>query len=239
MTCSPPPVLVLVLTLSVQCCRSALPHGPSVLPPKDPKSGSPRPHIVLFVIDDMGWSNIGYHNNNSITPNLDREAAQGITLDRHYAFRWCAPTRSALMTGRLPYHVLQQSDYVSGGMNMLPAKLKQVGYKTHQIGKWHLGSLMSWMTPHGRGFDSSFGYLGGAEDHYLHTNNEAGCEGVDLYETDHVANRSWDGIYSSHMYNHHVKSVIREHTKLKGTTSPLFMYVALQDMHAPNEVPPI
>jgi arylsulfatase I/J len=54
---------------------------------------------------------------------------------RHYVFRWCAPTRSALMTGRLPYHVLQNTNHVAREMTMIPAKLKQVGYKTHQIGE--------------------------------------------------------------------------------------------------------
>ena len=215
----------------------ALPEGPAALPALPPQASAPRPNIVQFVIDDMGWSNIGYHNDHAITPQLDAEAHAGIILSRHYGFRWCAPTRSALMTGRLPYHVWQQADYVSGGMNMLPAKLGQVGYKTHQIGKWHQGGLMEWMTPHGRGFDTSFGYLGGAEDHYAHTDNELGCLGVDLWETDAPANRTeWDGVYSSHMYNTHIQSIIRDHPA-ENSDTPLYMYVAMQDMHAPNEVP--
>ena len=135
---------------------SALPVGPSPLPPVTPTAGAPRPHIVLFVVDDMGWAAMGYHNpGNVFTPNFDEEATAGVILDRHYSFRWCAPTRSALMTGRLPYHVLWSTNYVSGEMNMIPAKLKQVGYATHQIGKWHLGGLLPWMTPHGRGLSLS------------------------------------------------------------------------------------
>ena len=63
----------------------------------------------------------------------DAEAGAGIKLLRHYTFRWCAPTRSALMTGRLPYHVFETSDYVDGGFNMLPAKLRQVGYVSHSF----------------------------------------------------------------------------------------------------------
>jgi arylsulfatase A-like enzyme len=92
---------------------------------------------VLFVVDDMGWANLGAHNNVSgtHTPHFDAAVTDGILLERHYTFRWCAPTRSSLMTGRMPYHVLEGTNYVSGGMNMLPAKLKQVGYATHQIGK--------------------------------------------------------------------------------------------------------
>ena len=102
---------------------------------------------------------------------------------------------------------------------------------------------MEWMTPVGRGFDTSFGYLGGAEDHFKHTNKEAGCEGVDLWDSDRPANRStWDGVYSSHMYNHQVKAVIQEHgarqrNQATHERQPSFLYVTLQDMHAPNEVP--
>ena len=92
------------------------------------------------------------------------------------------------MTGRLPYHVFQSSDHVSRGFTMLPRKLGQVGYVSHQVGKWHLGGINNWMTPVGRGFNSSLGYLTGGEDHYTQFQTGAlGCKAVDLYETDHPA----------------------------------------------------
>ena len=104
--------------------------------PITPKAGAPRPHIVLWVVDDLGYANVGYRNPENVkTPNTDRYAEEGLVLDRHYTFRWCAPTRSALMTGRLPYHVLQTTDHVDRGFSMIPAKLRQVGYRPHQIGK--------------------------------------------------------------------------------------------------------
>ena len=72
-----------------------LPVGPAALPPTAPTAGAPRPHIILFVVDDMGWAAMGYHNpGNVYTPNFDAEAKAGVILDRHYSFRWCAPTRS-------------------------------------------------------------------------------------------------------------------------------------------------
>ena len=112
--------------------------------------------MLLFVVDDMGWAALGDRNpDHVVTPNFDAAAAEGVILDRAYAYRWCSPTRSSLMTGRLPYHVLQGTNYVDRRFNMMSAKLGQVGYSTHQLGKWHMGAVAPWMTPHGRGFDVS------------------------------------------------------------------------------------
>lgn len=199
-----------------------------------------QPNIIVFVVDDMGFANIGFHNPGPHvkTPNLDAEAANGTILMRHYTYCWCAPTRSALMTGRLPYHVLERTNHVDQRMTMMPAKLSKVGYSTHQIGKWHLGLLAPWMTPAGRGFHTSLGYLSGAEDHYTQREGkEYGCEGkepcVDLWSTDRPAYGK-NGTYGSYIYSTEVQRIIEQHEKEK----PLFMYVALQVMHAPQEVPP-
>ena len=73
--------------------------------------------------------------------------------------------------------------------------------------------------------------------HYTHIDDDFGCSGVDLWETDAPANRTqWDGVYSSYMYNTHIQSIIRDHPA-ENSDTPLYMYVAMQDMHAPNEVP--
>ena len=71
-----------------------------------------QPNIVVFVVDDFGWANIGIHRNSTNdpqhevqTPNMDSLAAEGITLDRNYLFWYCSPSRSALQTGRNPIHV--------------------------------------------------------------------------------------------------------------------------------------
>lgn len=189
----------------------------------------------MFIVDDLGWANVGYNNPANVkTPTADSLASDGITLHRHYTFQWCAPTRAAFMTGRLPYHVLQTTNHVDRGFSMLPAKLKQVGYQTHQIGKWHLGLTNSWMTPVGRGFDSSLGYLQGSEDHYTQVASYAdGCKGIDLYRSTGPA-YGYNGTYSSFLYTREVDRVVEAHVPANG---PLMMYVALQVMHAPNAVP--
>ena len=96
--------------------------------------------MVLWVVDDEGWANVGFHNPGNVkTPNADRVASAGIILDHHYTYRWCAPTRSALMTGRLPYHVFQASDHVDRAFSMLPSKLRQVRGDT-SAAPWRRGS---------------------------------------------------------------------------------------------------
>ena len=62
-----------------------------------------------MLADDFGWNNIGYRNPEIRSPTLDALATDGIKLDRHYTYKYCSPTRSALMSGRLPYHVNQNN----------------------------------------------------------------------------------------------------------------------------------
>ena len=70
-------------------------------------AASTKPNIVFFMADDLGWNNVGWHNPDMLTPHADALVKEGIELDRHYAFQYCSPSRSWLMTGRLPYHVQQ------------------------------------------------------------------------------------------------------------------------------------
>ncbi len=211
--------------------------NPPPSPPTPPAHGAPQPHLVVFVTDDQGWANVGYHNpGHVITPNSDALARhQGIRLERHYSFRWCAPSRSALMTGRLPYHVLETTNYVTRGMTMLPRKLQQVGYTTHMLGKWHLGDTMEWMLPTSRGFNSSLGYLAGGEDHYTQLQSgEAGCPGVDFWRDDGPA-YGQNGTYAAYTYSAAAVRLVQNHPDPQH--NPLFLYVATQTMHAPQEVP--
>ena len=242
---------------------------PAPLSPRvAPRKGAPRPHIIIHMTDDQGWANVGYHNpTHVITPTMDRLATkEGIRFERHYAFQWCAPSRASLMTGRLPYHVLEdwtppkasppsstppsppsskppstQAGHrtptaVTRGMTMLPRKLQTVGYTTHQIGKWHLGMAMDWQTPAQRGFNSSFGYLGGGEDHNTQKGMAAewGCAGTDLWET-HGPAYGDNGTYGGYLYNDAAVRIIEHHPD--PPANPLFLFLATQTMHAPVEVP--
>ena len=67
-------------------------------------SCSKSPHIVLVVIDDLGWSDVGFQGSVIQTPNINRLAAEGVILENYYVQPLCTPTRSTLMTGRYPIH---------------------------------------------------------------------------------------------------------------------------------------
>ena len=66
------------------------------------KDATAQPNVVIIVADDMGWADVGYHNNRVDTPNIDSLAAAGIELDRFYVAPTCTPTRAGLLTGRYP-----------------------------------------------------------------------------------------------------------------------------------------
>ena len=124
---------------------------------------------------------------------------------------------------------------------LLPGLLKRQGYATLGAGKWHLGCYSKAQLPESRGFDEWFGYLGGSEDYYYHNRTDKACGGgvTDLWRgtaggTSGPANTSaYFPNYSPYMFTGFVADAIRAH----GTPAPLFVYFAMQSVHAPLEVP--
>src|SRR5580704_10934776 len=106
-----------------------------------------KPNIVYIVADDLGWKDVGYHGSDIRTPNLDKLAQEGARLEQFYAQPMCTPTRAALMTGRYPFRYGLQTLVIPSGQSyglatdewLLPQALKEAGYDTAIIGKWHLG----------------------------------------------------------------------------------------------------
>ena len=105
------------------------------------------PNIIVIIADDLGWATVGYHDSEVQTPFLDNLAVnESLILSRHYVYKYCSPTRSSFLSGRLPLHVNQVNRPLNNpgggvhlGMYMLPAVLKmskQANYHTHQFGKW-------------------------------------------------------------------------------------------------------
>ena len=96
---------------------------------------------------------------------------------------------------------------------------------------------MAWQTPYGRGFNTSFGYLGGGEDHFTQNGmkGEWGCSGIDLWNTLGPATKADNGTYGGYLYNDAAVRIIEQHPDPE--TTPLFIYLATQTMHAPVQVP--
>lgn len=131
-----------------------------------------QPNIVFILSDDQGWADIGYHGSDVKTPHLDRLAAEGTRLQKHYAYPTCSPTRVALLTGRFPSRFgvlspLGATTHVTPADMHLPQRLRDLGYTTHMSGKWHIGELPE-HRPLRHGFDTSYGYLRGQIDPYTH-----------------------------------------------------------------------
>ena len=107
--------------------------------------------------------------------------SSGVVLDAHYAYKYCAPSRAALLTGRTPGDGISELNpalptafaNVPLNLTLLPQALRRgARYRTHHVGKWHLGFYRSAYLPIRRGFDTSLGYLGGAETHF---SQSGGC----------------------------------------------------------------
>jgi len=146
-----------------------------------------KPNIVLIVLDDVGFSDLGAFGSEIRTPNIDALAASGLRYNHFDSKAVCTPTRAALLTGRNPQTVrmadlptnkrtddmTRDRGEIALNAQMLPQALKAAGYRTYGVGKWHLGpeyedgkpgNNASW--PLQRGFDRFYGFYLGWTDQY-------------------------------------------------------------------------
>ncbi|MDF1751638.1 MAG: arylsulfatase [Verrucomicrobiales bacterium] len=121
-------------------------------------SGDERPNILFILTDDQGYGDIGRHGHPLLkTPNLDRLYDESVRFDNFYVSPSCSPTRAALLTGRHEFrsgvtHTQQPREHLHKDAVTLPQLLKESGYRTGFIGKWHLGGGKDY-APQYRGFD--------------------------------------------------------------------------------------
>ncbi|RMG63977.1 MAG: sulfatase, partial [Bacteroidetes bacterium] len=147
----------------------------------------PRPNVLLFLVDDLGWTDLGCYGSDLYeTPHIDRLAAEGVRFTQAYsACTVCSPTRAALMTGKSPAQ-LHLTDWIAGHdrpdaplappdwTQYLPLEettlaelLQEAGYATASIGKWHLGDDSIYYPQH-QGFDLNVaGYKRGQPPSYF------------------------------------------------------------------------
>ncbi len=133
--------------------------------PVSARAGDVRaPNLVILFADDLGYGDLGCYGHPTIrTPNLDRMAAEGLKLTQYYAMPVCTPSRAALLTGRLPIRNGLNRVLFPNSTGGIPSEeitlaeaLKERGYATMCIGKWHLGHLPPYL-PTRHGFDHYFG----------------------------------------------------------------------------------
>jgi arylsulfatase A-like enzyme len=194
-----------------------------------------RPNIVFILADDLGREDCGFMGGKAIkTPQIDKLAAAGAKLDAFYVQPVCSPTRAALMTGRYPMrHGLQVGvvrPWAQYGLPLeeqtLPQALKNAGYATAIIGKWHLGHHAPEFLPTKRGFDHQYGHYNGALDYNTHMRDG----GFDWHRDDKV---NHDEGYSTHLIAKEAVNFVAENAGKK----PFFLYVPFNAVHAPHQAP--
>jgi len=207
-------------------------------------SASEAPNIVFILADDLGYNDVSWHNPGVLSPNLENLARQGIILESSYVMPVCTPTRAALMTGYYPIHTGRQHSTIhpatptglDPALTLLPQYLKELNYSTHLVGKWHLGICNEAYLPFNRGFDTFYGMYNGGEDHYTHLRYDPVDifhPGYDFYEQDKI-DRTASGIYSTFLFSERATELIKNHDKTEG---PMFLYLAMQNVHQPLQVP--
>ncbi|XP_016920207.1 arylsulfatase B [Apis cerana] len=202
-----------------------------------------QPHIVFILADDLGWNDVGFHGSGQIpTPNIDALAYSGLLLDRYYVSPICTPSRSALMTGKHPIHTGMQHAVLKcaepRGLplheKLLPEYLRNLGYSTHMVGKWHLGFYTKEYTPLYRGFDSHIGFWSGHHDYFDHSAVEEPYWGLDMRRGLEPA---WDlhGQYSTDIFTKEAVKLIDNHN----TSRPMFLYLSHAAVHSGNSYNPL
>jgi arylsulfatase len=151
--------------------------------PVRPKPGTPN--VCLIVLDDVGFGQLGCYGSDIQTPTLDRLAANGLRYTNFHTTALCSPTRACLMTGRNHHSVGMgritdlargfpgYSGQIPRSAGFLPEVLRDAGFATYAVGKWHLtpeqqthlaAPRATW--PLGRGFERYYGYFGGETHQY-------------------------------------------------------------------------
>lgn len=140
-----------------------------------------QPNVVVVLADDLGLADIGYNaalatRGAVSTPVLDHLSEMGTIFTRFYTNAAGTPARASLMTGRFaprtnmksPVGVSDRATALNEEEELLPEKMKDLGYMTHMVGKWHLGFFERRFAPVARGFDTFCGQHGGATDYFYH-----------------------------------------------------------------------
>lgn len=229
--------LLMLIAVSIGCSQS--PGEPNEL------GSNERPNILLIVADDLGYADLGVHGSDIQTPNIDALAAEGRLFTQFHTAPLCAPTRAMLLSGN-NNHVAGMARQHSGDLAghsvpgyegslsdriaPLPRLLRDAGYHTYTVGKWHLG-LTAETSPHAAGFTRSFSLLDGAATHF----DDVGFfEGGSIYWEDKDFAKYPVGRYSTEVYTDRLIDFIESN---KHDGRPFFAFAAYTSPHWPLQVP--
>jgi len=217
------------------------------------------PNIVILLTDDLGYGDPGCYNPDSKipTPNIDRLAAEGMRFtDAHAAGPLCHMSRYGLLTGQYPFRVRvddwRERPLIADGQMTIASLLKQQGYQTAMVGKWHCGFKEEGYDkalpggPVDRGFDTYFGIRASTDiEPYFYIRGDRAVEPP----TDHIAagsSEGWSPVQGAFWReggiapNLKLPEVLPRFTdeaieviKTRDTTKPLFLYVAYPAPHTP------
>ncbi len=215
-------------------CGPALASVPELVQSRRSPSPPAHPNIVYIVADDLGWKDLGFHGSDIRTPHIDQLAAAGARLEQFYVQPLCTPTRACLMTGRYPFRYgLQTLVIPSSGTYglptdewLLPQALKEAGYRTAIIGKWHLGHADRKYWPRQRGFDYQYGPLIGEIDYFTHEQHGV----LDWYRNNEPVKEEG---YSTILIGNAAVELIGEHDP----ATPLYLYLTFNAAHTPYQAP--
>ena len=206
-----------------------------VAAPKVQEPPAGRPNIVHIIADDLGWKDVGFNGCADIkTPNLDALAAAGARLNEFYVQPMCTPTRAAILTGRYPYRYGLQTAVIPSvstyGLDtdewLLPQALKESGYRTAIIGKWHLGHADKKYWPRQRGFDYQYGAMIGELDYFTH--DEHGV--LDWYRDNEPVKEEG---YTTTLLGKDAAKYI----DAQDAATPFYLYLAFNAPHTPYQAP--
>ncbi len=194
----------------------------------------PRPNFVVFLSDDMGWEQVGFNGGKEVpTPNIDRIADEGVKLTQFYVQPVCSPTRACLLTGRYAWkngmEVRPTAESRHGMLldeRTMAEALREVGYRTWMVGKWHLGE---WQRPHlplQRGFDHHYGHYSALIDSFTHMRGPV----LDWHRNGRPVVEEG---YSTFLLADEAERLIERHDG----RSPFFLYLPFNAVHGPHQAP--
>lgn len=211
---------------------------------KAPVKRSSKPNIIFILADDMGYSDMSWQGSAIQTPNLDKLKTEGMSLERNYVQPQCSPSRVSFLTGNYPYryglheHIVLPQSYtgIPKEEKTIAEKMKEGGYKTSIIGKWHVGGSKQSFLPHNKGFDHSFVCINGQISYWNYTHagtNDLIRNGEKVYAASNLDSEASGNTYSSEMWANEAVDILNNHDK----SDPLFMYLSFNAPHHPLDAP--